>query len=121
MGQTNNPLQWLQPLDPRDEVDYTFQLMGTLLETGETVSDGNWALTPSAETIAAGLIVGSGPYASSLSGTQLTFWFSVAPAHVDDVAFNGTGIWLDFDLEVTTNNTPPRIRNRTLLLRVARQ
>lgn len=114
-----NPLKWLQALNPGDEVDYTFDLAGNLLETGETVQ--SWSLTPSAASLAAGLILGSGQYTSSLTGTVLKFWFSIDPAHVSDTDFDGTGVWLDMTLEVTTTNAPPRIRNRTLLLRVARQ
>lgn len=114
-----SPLKWSQALNPGDEVDYTFDLAGNLLETGETVDV--WSLTPSLASIAAGLIVGSGAYASALTGTVLKFWFSIDPAHVDDTTFDGTGTWLDMTVEVTTTNAPPRIRYRTLLLRVSRQ
>lgn len=113
------PLRWDVPLNPGDKDDYTIDLMGRLLETGEGVS--TWSLTLSATSIAAGLVLGSGAYATSLTGTVLRIWFSIDPAHVADAAFDGLGTWLDMQVQVTTNNTPARIRNRTLLLRVCRE
>lgn len=113
-----SPLKWSQALNPGDEVDYTFDLAGNLLETGEAVA--SWSLTLSAASIAAGLQTGTGQYASSLTGTVLRFWFSINPSHIADSDFDGTGSWLDMTVEVTTNNSPPRIRNRTLLIHVSR-
>jgi hypothetical protein len=119
MAITLSPLKWDQPLDPGDEVDYTFDLSGRLLEVGETVQ--TWNITLSDASIAAGLVLGSGDYAPSINGTVLKFWFSIDPARVADSAFDGIGVWLDMVVDITTTNTPPRVRNRTLLLRVCHQ
>lgn len=125
-----SPLKWQAALDPSDKVDYTIDLVGRLLEVGETVQ--SYTLTLSAASTAAGLTIGSGAYATALgsivngvftagSGTVLRIWFSIDPTHVNDTAFDGTGVWLDIQLQVTTTNSPARIRDRTLLLRVCRQ
>lgn len=119
MAITFSPMKWTQPLNPEDEVDYTFDLQGTLLEVGEGVT--SWDLVLSVASIAAGLTLGSVAYVKTLTGTIVKVWFSIDPVHQDDAAFNGTGTWLDMEVSVVTNNTPPRIRSRTLLLRVSRQ
>ena len=113
------PLKWEVPLNPKDEVDYTFNLLGNLLEVGEAPT--SWDLVLSDASIAAGLTMGSGPYAKSLSGTIITVWFSIDPARQADTAFDGIGCWLDMTVSVDTNHSPPRARERTLMLRVARQ
>lgn len=113
-------LEWSQALNPGDTVDFDVDLTGRLLEVGETVA--SYTLTLSAASIAAGLVLGTGSYASSQpTATSLLFWFSIASGHVADSAFDGTGAVLDMELLVTTTNVPPRIRQRTLLLHVARQ
>lgn len=124
------PLKWDSALNPEDQVDYTIDLVGRLLEVGETVQ--SYTLTLSAASIAAGLLIGSGAYATALgsvtngiftagAGTVLRIWFSVDPTHQADTDFAGTGVWLDMQLKVITTNTPPRTRERTLLLRVCQQ
>jgi hypothetical protein len=124
------PLKWDAALNPEDQVDYTIDLVGRLLEVGETVQ--SYTLTPSDTSVAAGLLIGSGPYASALgsitngiftagSGTVLRIWFSINSTNQANVGFFGTGVWLDMQLKVVTTNTPPRTRERTLLLRVCQQ
>jgi hypothetical protein len=131
MTRSSNPLKWTQPLNPKDEVEYTFDMAGRILETGETVDA--WTLTFSDASIAAGLVEGTGEYATALgaivngefqidpNGTILRIWFSIDPTHQNDSAFDEAGIWLDMNVHVTTTNDPPRIRDRTLLLRICRQ
>lgn len=116
---TLSPMKWTQPLNPKDEVDYTFDLQGTLLEVGEGVT--SWDLVLSAASIAAGLTLGSAAYVKTLTGTVIKVWFSIDSAKINSTAFDGIGTWLDMEVSIVTNNTPPRPRSRTLLLRVSRQ
>lgn len=114
--------KFTQPLNPLgDKVDFIYDASGRLLEVGETIS--GYTITLSAASIAAGLVLGSGVYAPSLmpSLTQVKFWLSIDPAHAGDAGFVAPGIWLDMILAITTSNSPARIRDRTLAVRVCQE
>lgn len=106
-----------QAIDPDDTVDFTFAITAgdassNLLQTGESVASYTLALTP--ESVAAGLqLMTGGGYGPCYSNYLFTFWVSVDPSKRQQAIFSA-GATLGVELTVVTDNTPPRVRNRTL-------
>lgn len=110
---------WGYAMDPSDVVDFTFDVAG-LLEAGEAVA--SYTLTLGAESVALGLVIGTGPYAPVLvSGTEYRIWLSVNSTFQSNVAFDGAGSSLPIVLQVITDSAPARTRERTLVVKVAQQ
>lgn len=116
-----NAFQWSQPMDPADEIDYVVDVAGLLdVAGGEAIA--SYTLTLGAEAVALGLTIGTGAYAvSQPSSTSYKIWFSIDPAFQSNSAFGGQGALLPMTIKITTNSSPARIRERTLVLQVAQQ
>jgi hypothetical protein len=91
------------------------------LLTDEAVASFTLAL--SAEAVAAGLFVkqGVGYPAPTFADLTCTFWLAVAPEMQGAVMFQGTGATFGIELTVVTTAQPPRTKQRTLTVKVAKQ
>ncbi len=114
-----------RPMDPADIEHFTITITsasdGTgLLNDGEDVADYTLALT--AEAIAAGLIIKEGDgYETELNGRSIGFWLEVDAEKQADAAFTGAGLALGLEVTVTTTATPPRVKQKTVVVQVAQQ
>jgi hypothetical protein len=117
-----------QPVDPSDVQEFVVTLSQGALDTkpapflitGEAVA--SFVLAVSVEAAAAGLSIRSDSgYAPTCVGNKITFWPVIAAGQQSATIFDGDGVRLGVDLTITTNNVPPRIKQRTLVLRVAQQ
>jgi hypothetical protein len=112
-----------EDMDPKDQVDYEIDLTGTVEEPG-MLEDGeecaSFDLTLLAESVAVGLELGTGSRAPVLINTNkgIRVWFEVDSAEWGNAAFDGAGATLPMELTVTTNTSPSRRRQRTLVLEV---
>jgi len=111
------------PIDPADQLDQYAQLLRddsatTFLDSGEGVA--SFSLVATAEATAMGLQIKTGtPYDPALvSPTVLKFWTQVAPGMQSSPLFDGAGLQLGIELTITTTNSPPRIKQRTLVFTV---
>jgi hypothetical protein len=108
-----------QPMDPSDIKDWTIDVAG-LLQAGEAVA--SWTLDRSVEAIAAGLLLPTtGGYSKTLAGNKITYWTQVDPAQQSNAAFDGAGISLPLLLTITTNSSPARVHQKTVVHQVANQ
>ena len=116
-----------QAVDPRDELDfYIYVSQGepdanpaTILLTGEGIASYELALLP--EAIAAGLQIMTGAYANALTDNELKVWLTVDPIMRGSSIFDGTGVVVGIELTIVTTSTPPRVKQRTFLVRIANQ
>lgn len=116
----------LGTIEPVDLLDFYVgisqgQAEGDILQPGEDVASYTLALP--LEASAAGLTivekeVEKGKYATRLADRTLAFWLNINPAQQKSTAFDGQGATLPIELTITTTNTPPRIKQRTLKIRV---
>lgn len=111
------------PLDPHEELDFVFPC-GALLELADSEEVASYTLTLLPEAVALGLeiMTGSGRDHALLAGnTDIEFWLTVDPLFQEDAAFDGAGAQLPLEVEIVTNATPARTRQRTALVRVVQQ
>jgi hypothetical protein len=108
-------LVWPESMDPYDVVDYSIDCKA-ILDEGENVA--GYTITPYAEAALLGLSTGTGNYATSISGSIITVWLQIAANKQEDAAFDGNGASLPLSLSITTSSTPPRKKQRTLVVRV---
>ena len=108
---------WAESMDPYDVLDYEADVTN-LLDGSEVAS---FSVAPTAESLLAGLKVGTAEYAPLLSSKIIRVWFSINNANQGDPLFDGTGATLPVEISVTTNSTPPRKRQRTFVLKVAQR
>lgn len=110
-----------QIMDPQEILDYAIPL-SPLLEEGEGVDA--FTVTPFAESLAAGLIVLG--IADGYPDPEIVFeegepmiqlWFTISALHENDVAFDSL-TELPLQLNFTTDNNPPRERDRAMILQV---
>lgn len=120
-----NAKAFAQPMDPSDIRDYEVVLsQGTdvtsFLDPAEGVASFTVAL--SAEAVAAGLTIKTeGGYATSITDTTIRFWLEVDAGSQGSTAFDGNGLALGIVITVTTNSTPARKKQRTVIVNVANQ
>jgi hypothetical protein len=116
-----NAYVWDEQMDPKDVVDYVVDVSG-LLDTANGEGIASYTLTLNAEATALGLTLGTAGYAiSQPTPTSYRIWFSISAGFQSNAAFDGTGTSLPMELTITTNSTPARTRQRTLVLKVAQQ
>lgn len=122
-----------QPFDPRDVLEVKVGISQgaddadppPILLTGETVAA--LLVAVSTEAAAVGLMIVSGVFeggtypAPSFSGNVVTFWITVNPTRRGDVAFDGDGVTVGVEMTFTTNNNPPRVKQRSVAIKVAQQ
>jgi hypothetical protein len=116
----------LGTIEPVDLLDFYIAisqgpLEGDVLQAGEEVASYTLALP--LEASAAGLTIveketENGKYATRLADRTLAFWLNINPTQQKSTAFDGQGVTLPIELTITTTNTPPRIKQRTLKIRV---
>jgi hypothetical protein len=110
---------WEQQLDPKDIADFVVDI-SDMLEAGETVA--SYSFTLGAEAAALGLEIGTGSYAVTQPTTSsFRLWLNVNTSFWADAAFDGAGASLPIVLDFTTNNSPARRFQRTLVVQVAQQ
>ena len=116
-----------QPLDPGDTLDFYAALSvgaqdvspAPMLLTGETVAGLVVAVSSEAAAVGLKIMSGSGYPAPAINSSNvISFWLSVDAAMRSSTVFNDGGILLGVELTITTNNNPPRIKNRTLAVLV---
>lgn len=107
---------WPEALDPSELLDYEIDWSSILIDGEEIAS---YLVEVPAESLLYGLQVGvPGGYATTVTnGTVMRIWVSVAVGSRNDPDFI-TGITLPIEVTVTTDATPPRIRQRTLGVKV---
>jgi hypothetical protein len=125
MANPPNAISITRPMDPADIEQFFVTLTqgstgAEVLNTGESVASYTLALT--AEAIAAGLQIKTGSgYATNLTGLVLSFWLAVNSANQADAAFSGTGLTLGVEWTITTNASPARVKQKTIVVQVAQQ
>lgn len=112
-----NALVWPETMDPYDVVDYTVDVSNLL--SSDSVS--SFTIVPYTESTLLGLEVGTGSYAPSITGNIITVWLQVNVANQANPAFDGAGASLPLELSITTNSSPARKRQRTLVVKVAQR
>lgn len=112
-----NALVWAETMDPYDVVDFTIDV--TNLLSSDSVS--SFTITPYTESTLLGLEIGSGAYAPSIAGNIITVWLQIGLANQANPAFDGAGATLPIELSITTNSSPVRKRQRTLVVKVAQR
>jgi hypothetical protein len=100
--------------DPADISNYAFDFAGAL-DTGEALA--TQAVAVDAAAAALGVTLGVGSQASSITGTQVKFWVSVAAGFQGNAAFVA-GLEAAFTITVTTTASPARTLERTARLRL---
>lgn len=113
--------RFTQEMDPRDLLDWEDEItQGSdpkdFLQPTEQVSSYELALTP--EAAAVGLLLRQdAEYATTLTGRVLRFWLEVEPAMQSAPIFDA-GVDVALEFTAWTNNTPPRRKQRTIVVRV---
>jgi hypothetical protein len=112
-------------MDPADVLDWQATLsQGStgleMLQAGESVASFTVALT--AEAIAAGLQINTtSGYATLIVGNVISFWLSVISGSQSSIAFAGAGLAVGIEITITTNASPARVKQRTVVITVAQQ
>jgi hypothetical protein len=117
-----------QALDPSDVIDFYVVLsqgspdaaVPTVLLLGEGVADYTLILTPEAAAVGLKIVERAG-YENRLSGNVLTLWLEVDPALRGSAIFNGAGVIVAIEMLIETTATPPRIKQRSFLVRISNQ
>jgi len=86
--------------DPDSTLNYSID-WSSWLDSGETIDSSTWI-------VPAGLTEGSGAYASTSGSASTTIWLSGGTSGVDYRVTN----------RITTDATPPKIDDRTILIKV---
>lgn len=108
-------LVWEEPMDPYDVVDYTIDTTPLLSDLEDVAS---YTVVPLAESELLGLEVGTAEYAPSITDNVILVWLQVDPAFQANPAFSGAGQTLPLEVSITTNSSPPRKRQRTVVVKV---
>lgn len=114
-----------EEMDPNEVKDFTTGIsqgadVTDLLDPGESVQ--TFTLIPQQEATDAGFRIksGSGYPVPTFVGLNLTFWCEIADGFkTRDEWFGGERMALE--LTIVTNNSPPRIRQRTFAITVKQQ
>lgn len=109
--------QWAQSIDPTDRTDFIVQF-GSLLEAGEKIDEATVTVMP--EGVALGLTiledVDHGPFITEDTNIELTL--EVDEDYRDNAAFDGSGSLLPILFTITTDATPFRRYQRTMVVKV---
>lgn len=112
-------------LDPHEEIDWLLDC-SDILEAAEQID--TYSITVLAEAVALGFTIMSGSgrdhAKAPVAGTAdkgVLFWSTIDGAYQANAAFDGSGTSLPVELEIVTNSTPARTRQRTFLTKVAQQ
>lgn len=112
-------------LDPHEEIDWLADC-SDILEAAEQID--TYTLTVLAEAVALGFTIMSGSgrdhAKAAVDGTSdkgVLYWATIDSAYQANAAFDGTGTSLPVELEIVTNSSPARTRQRTFLTKVAQQ
>lgn len=113
-----------EALDPYELLEFEPTITGAtgLLEDGESIS--SFTLTAGAEAAALGISISTeaGYVASTIDAARgVRFWMEVAGGFQQNAAFDGEGVAVPIVLSLTTNNSPARRRQRTMIVRVKQQ
>lgn len=103
-----------ESMDPYDIVDFQIDCRG-LLEPYEMVA--SYTIVPLSESVLLGLQIAPTGYPSSVSQNIITFWAKINPLNQSDVIFQNT-VLMPVEVSITTNSTPARKRQRTVVLKV---
>lgn len=104
-----------ETMDPTDIVDFEIDI-APILETGEGVTTHTEAI-PTESALLGLQIKTTGGYATSLTGTILRIWLGISSAEQANAAFVD-GVTLPIEITITTNSTPPRVKQRTVAVTV---
>ena len=108
-------------LDPHEEIDFVLDCTN-ILEDAEQID--TYTLTVLAEAAALGLTIMSGSGRDDVLNAgekSIKLWLEISGAYEDNAAFDGVGTALGIELEIVTNVSPARIRQRTFIIQVAKQ
>lgn len=117
-----------QALDPSDVVDFhvivsqgaSDAVPPTVLLLGEAIAQYSLALTAEASAVGLRIVERTG-YGNRLVGNLLTLWLEVDASMHGSPIFDGAGVIVAIELTITTTSTPPRIKQRSFLVRIANQ
>ena len=107
-------------IDPHEELDWRVALYD-IIEDGEEVLAGSWALEVLPEGVALGLeiMMGSGRDPELTSDNRgVLFWLAVNAAYQNDATFDSPGTDLPMRITFQTDAVPARKRQRTFLVHV---
>jgi hypothetical protein len=121
-------VRFTQIMDPSDILDFhvavsqggSDAIPPPILLFGESIASLQLAVT--AESAAVGLQIKSGgayPAPAVTAANTITFWTAVAPEMQTSPIFDGDGVEVALELVITTNNSPPRRKQRTLVFKIA--
>ncbi|MBO9380228.1 hypothetical protein GG804_26025 [Sphingomonas histidinilytica] len=129
MATPPDAIQWPEPMDPADIVDWIADL-STMLELSKGETAQSYVIELSPEAIDAGLLImtGDGRDHRLITGeegwidnTAILLWLKVDPASQADPLFDGSGTSFPVEVTFVTNSVPSRTRQRTYVLRVAQR
>lgn len=104
-------------IDPTDELDFVINL-SPLLETGEQFTSVVLYTLPTAE-VQGFEIPATGEYAASeIDHAHVLFWPRIDLAEQTSSAWSGQGTSCGFEVTAQTDSIPPRVWQRTVLIRV---
>lgn len=107
-------------MDPAELLDFQLNLRGEklkLLAEGEICASYTLTLYPEAAALGFAIKT-TGLYAPNNDGEVITVWFETDPSFWGNAAFDGNGTTFAMELTVNTDHSPPRRRQRTLILGV---
>ena len=84
------------------------------------MADYELALSPEAAAVGLKIVERNG-YSNKLSGNLLSIYLEIDPDMRGSALFNGGGVSVPIELLITTSATPPRIKQRSFLVRIANQ
>lgn len=118
-------------LDPADILDFYVSLaqgaedavLPPILLVGEAVATLAVAVTTEAAAVGLKIMTGGSYPAPKVDPATnvVTLWLGVDSARQGDSVFNGVGVTVGVELTITTNNNPPRVKQRTVSIKVAQQ
>lgn len=107
-----------QTMDPSDQIDILIPC-GPLLESGETVA--SYTLTVLAESAALGFEIMSGggrDHALLTGDTDILAWIEIDDLEEAATEWDGDGTACAIEVEIVTDSTPARTRQRTITITV---
>ena len=107
-------------MDPEDIVDFTINMTDftdAIFQDGEVVD--TFSLVVGAEGAALGVTLGTGSYLAAKvnADTGIRFWPMVDSGYWDDPAWDDSGTLIPIEATMSTNSSPPRQFQRTLVIR----
>ncbi len=106
-------------MDPSDRVDFIARF-ASLLEEGELIDTVSIALYPEAVALGFSILEGAGLGPSIINNDAVLFWVEVEAGMREGSQFN-SGARMPIEFTITTNATPFRRFQRTLIITVVHQ